>query len=76
MENIEDMRTNAILEADGWFRSLPLKQQIYVQELASRTMSQGIVMFADGDRRRGLDMFPEAWRIVRNPPLATSEGDK
>ena len=68
-KTIAEMETEAILEADGWFRKLSLKEQIYVRELASRVSSQCVVMYIDGDRRRGLDVFPEAWVIVKNPPL-------
>lgn len=72
-EKLNQMQTNAILESDNWFRKLPLREQIYVQELASRVANQFTVMVYDGDRRRGIDKFPEAWETVKNPPLNLGE---
>lgn len=64
-----DMTSQAIFDADRWFSQLSEYEQIMCYELASRAASQSVVMFAGGDRRRGLDMFPDAWKIVKNPPL-------
>ena len=69
------MRSDAIFKANEWFNSLSLFEQICCQELAARVASQSVVMFAMGDRRRGLDTFPESWAIVKNPPLK-NEQDK
>lgn len=69
--NLEDRKhllsMNAICGADKWFRNLSVEDQYYVMELASRVMNQACVMRMQGDRRRGLDIFPEAWAIVKNP---------
>jgi len=63
------MMLKAIMEADRWFEQLSPQEQRYVYELGSRAASQVSVMRFDGDRRRGLDVFPEAWAHVKNPPL-------
>lgn len=72
MSDIEDKKhiltLNAICGADRWFESLDIQQQYYVLELASRVANQFTVMWVEnGDRRRGLDKFPEAWATVKNP---------
>jgi hypothetical protein len=73
--SIDDMRSAAIFDADKWVSGLTEYEQIMCFELASRAASQSVVMFADGDRRRGFEVFPDAWRIVRNPPLKAKKGE-
>lgn len=70
-----DMELTAICCADKWFKALPLQEQLFVQELASRVANQFTVMHYSGDRRRGLDKFPDAWAAVKNPPLNLGELD-
>lgn len=66
-ENLENMRTNAISLADQWFNNLSIQEQMNCIELAHRVSSQSVVMRLDGDQRRGLEVFPDAWKAVRNP---------
>lgn len=70
---LHDMEINAICCADRWFEALSLQEQLFVQHLASRVANQFTVMYWSGDRRRGLDKFPEAWATVKNPPLNLGE---
>lgn len=62
-----DLIINAIVGSDRWFESLSIQEQYFVMELASRVANQFSVMAYEGDRRRGLDKFPDAWKIVKNP---------
>ena len=61
---IHNLEMNAICRADHWYEDLPIQEQFNARELAARVMSQGIVMRLEGDHRRGLDMFPDAWKAV------------
>lgn len=70
---LRDMEINAMCNADRWFAALPLQQQLYVQELAGRVANQFSVMIMSGDRRAGIDKFPDAWATVKNPPLNLGE---
>ena len=65
-----ERRLFAITHADAWYFTLSKQQKAFVEEIAAKVMSQGIVMrVLDGDTRRGLDMFPDAFQtVVKHPP--------
>lgn len=74
-DKLHGMTLHAICASDFWFEKLPLQEQLYVYALAQRAAAQMVVMNLMGDRRRGLDQFPEAWAHVKNPPLKRIEDD-
>lgn len=66
-ERIHGLRCDAICRITPWYDALPEDQKYIVQEIAMAVGSQMVVMFADGDRRRGLETGPEAFELIVHP---------